>query len=409
VLAGAPLVSPVGDRDPGREERRPRVEGLFSFLSLVFTGWLVEGLLLSVIPLVVLERGGDASTVGLVALAYALPSLVARPLVGRFIDRRGFGGVQLLGGLSFAVFPLGYLVPGLQATVVSRLLHGVGWSLYGTASNVLMAMLAPIDRRAELSGYVSACRAIALVIGPIAGLWLYSVDPRVAIVAAAVVGAVSAVLSFVWRRAGLEVRRPVEQPERRQGLARFVEPSSLIPMFMLSTFISSQMLFLYFAPVYVDARGIDLAVLAFFYPAFGLVLAVAPLLLGRVSDRLGRGRTIRLGCGMVIAGLVIAALPMSGFTPFMAGAIVVGLASSMVTAAIGAATIDRAVPSRLGSAMATYSMGFQLASGFGALLWGTLITAFGFPVPFLAAILLQVVTITLERFWRRGPAEPLRT
>ncbi|GAB2447586.1 hypothetical protein GCM10027062_31670 [Nocardioides hungaricus] len=47
--------------------------------------------------------------------------------------------------------------------------------------------------------------------------------------------------------------------------------------------------------------------------------------------------------------------------------------------------------------MATYSMGYQLAAGLGALLWGTLISVLGFPAPFVVAIGLQVMTVVLVR------------
>ena len=36
--------------------------------------------------------------------------------------------------------------------------------------------------------------------------------------------------------------------------------------------------------------------------------------------------------------------------------------------------------------MATYSMGFPLGNGIGALAWGFVIGAFGFPAPFIAAL-----------------------
>ncbi|GAB2447580.1 hypothetical protein GCM10027062_31660 [Nocardioides hungaricus] len=81
--------------------------------------------------------------------------------------------------------------------------------------------------------------------------------------------------------------------------------------------------------------------LALFYPLFGLVLALAPIALGGMSDRIGRERTIRLGCAVAIGGLLLASMPVDSFSTFLVGAAVVGAASSMVTAALAAATIGQ--------------------------------------------------------------------
>jgi predicted MFS family arabinose efflux permease len=60
-----------------------------------------------------------------------------------------------------------------------------------------------------------------------------------------------------------------------------------------------------------------------------------------------------------------------------------------------ALAIDRADPRRMGAAMATYSLGFQLALGAGAAAWGFVIDAFGYPGPYIGAIGLQVGVLGL--------------
>jgi MFS family permease len=51
-----------------------------------------------------------------------------------------------------------------------------------------------------------------------------------------------------------------------------------------------------------------------------------------------------------------------------------------------ALAIDRSDPQRRGAAMATYSLGYQLGFGLGSLMWGILISAAGFPAPFLVGL-----------------------
>ena len=52
-----------------------------------------------------------------------------------------------------------------------------------------------------------------------------------------------------------------------------------------------------------------------------------------------------------------------------------------------ALAMDRADPERRGAAMATYSLGYQVGVGLGAAAWGAVIALWGFPAPFLLAML----------------------
>jgi predicted MFS family arabinose efflux permease len=72
-----------------------------------------------------------------------------------------------------------------------------------------------------------------------------------------------------------------------------------------------------------------------------------------------------------------------------------------------ALAIDRADPRRMGAAMATYSLGFQLALGLGAAAWGIVIDAVGYPGPYIGAIGLQVgVVVLLALAWPSVRSKP---
>ena len=70
---------------------------------------------------------------------------------------------------------------------------------------------------------------------------------------------------------------------------------------------------------------------------------------------------------------------------------------SLVNPTISALVIERAPRHRLGSAMATYSIGYQFSTGTSSILWGAIITNFGFTWLFVVAAGLQVLTIVLGR------------
>jgi hypothetical protein len=63
----------------------------------------------------------------------------------------------------------------------------------------------------------------------------------------------------------------------------------------------------------------------------------------------------------------------------------------------------------MGSAMATYTLGFPLATGGSAALWGLVITVAGYPTPFLVGAVLHATLLVLlfifGRRLTRGPGE----
>jgi MFS family permease len=173
-----------------------------------------------------------------------------------------------------------------------------------------------------------------------------------------------------------------------------VEPSALPVTAMVATFMSANSLFLVFPPVYVLAMGEPVEALALYYPLYGVVTLVSQLVAGRVSDRLGRATTVRLGSALAIGGLAVA-IAWQGILALAVAGAGYGLAVSLVSPTMSALTIDRAPPDRIGAAMATYSVGYGMAVGVSSVLWGAVIALVGFPWPFALAIGLQVLTIIL--------------
>jgi MFS family permease len=372
-------------------------------------GWAAELLVQATVPLLILDRGGTAAVVGLVSAAYALPSLVLRPLIGRRIDRDGHGATHQVGAGLLIIGPLLLTLGAVPALLLGRFTQGLGWAMFGTSNNVVLARLAPVKRRGEASAWFNVMWAFGFVVGPPVGLALYAgVGQDVPFVAAACfAGAALVTVTFLRPR----VPPPpdvVAAPQAGGLVARLVEPAALPTMAVLSTFMAGQALFLAFAPVYARSIGAPDAVLSAYFPLYGSVLVLGQLVTGRVSDRFGRRAAILAGCALGSAGLLTAAVAPS-WTVFAAGAAAFALAAAIVNPAAAAATIDRAPAGRTGVAMATFSIGYQVAFGLGGFLWGTIIAAVGYPEPFLVAVGLQVACAAIVIRYlapARGPASP---
>ena len=379
---------------------------MVALLVAVSLGWTAELLVQATVPLLILDRGGNAAVVGLVSAAYALPTLLLRPAIGRRIDRTSHGPTHQVGAGLLAVGPLLLTLGAVPVLLLGRLTQGLGWAMFGTANNVVLAQLAPASRRGEASSWFNIMWAVGFIVGPPAGLAIYAaVGQEVPFVVASLFALTALATVTVLRRVVPAAEPPDTDAadEGRSLLARLIEPAAVPTMAILSTFMAGQALFLAFAPVYARSIGAPDAVLALYFPMFGVVLVAGQLATGRFSDRFGRRATIVTGCALGSAGLVVAAIA-STWTVFAVGAATFALASAIVNPAAAAATIDRAPAGRTGVAMATFSIGYQVAFGLGGALWGLVIAAVGYPEPFLIAIGLQVLCAVVAFRYLAAPA-----
>jgi MFS family permease len=384
-----------------------RTASLVAVCVLALFGFSHEAVMQPVLPLVILDRGGDAALVGLLVAAYGIPTIVLRPFIGRALDTRSHATIMRAGASLIAVAPLGFLLPATWTTFVARLVQGTGWSAYGASGHALLAKIAPEGRRGEAAGYYNAMAALAVLLGPATGLWLYGhVGEWAPFLAGSGLGLAGLLLALRIRiPSGLPRPRPAGA-EPRAVVAGVLERSSLVPMLITATFISVQSLFVVFAPVYARARGIPIGDLGLYYPVYGAVVLIGQLTLGRASDRFGRLSTIVLGCVMALVGLAIAGLGGDLATLALGGALY-GVANALTTSALGATAIDGAPRDRVGAAMATYSLGYQLGASVGGAIWGVLIAAVGYPWPFFVGCAVQalcavVAVATLGRAAQRG-------
>lgn len=345
-----------------------------------------EAVIYPVLPLIVLERGGNAAFVGLLVAALGIPTILLRPVLGRAVDVWSHARIHRGGAVLIAAAPLGYLLPIGTITLLIRGIQGVGWAAYGAATHALVAKIAPPGRRGEAAGYYNATHALAVLIGPASGVWLYqNTGPAAPFLLASSIGLagllVSARIHFPPRVTPL--KSDLEGEDWRGAI---LERSAVIPMLLVATFQSVQSLFLIFAPVYAAAVRIPIEALALYYPVFGTVMLVSQLGLGRISDHQGRRPTVVAGSIVAIVGITMVPLA-GGLTGLMLGAALYGIANGLVTSTLGAATFDLARPERVGAATATYSVGFQLGTSVGGAIWGVVIAVTGYPWPYLGGAL----------------------
>jgi predicted MFS family arabinose efflux permease len=377
-------------------------------LAVAFLGFLHNRLLQPVLPLFILDLGGDATLVGIVVAAFSVPSIVLRPLIGRLVDEWNHHKVFLLGSAGLAISSFAYIVPSLLAIISIRILHGTSWAAFNTAGYAALARLAPPARRGEASGVYDLMPGLAQFVGPALGLAVLGIGGfDGAFVVAGLAGFAGAA---IVASGGLRV--PSRQAGRagRTGRAvdRLLEPGAILPMVLELLFTSSFALYVVYPPVFAAGAGIPISDLTIYYPIYGGTLVGARFLLRGLMDRLDRRRIVVIGATIALLSLVVAAV-----VPTFAGLTIAGVlfatAASFTSPTLMAVTIDRAQPERIGAAMATYSIGFQMATGVGAAVSGLVIDRIGYPAPYWLGVATQLAVLAVVAMaWRPGSTDGAR-
>jgi MFS family permease len=365
---------------------------LVAVCLFAFFGFGLESVIAPVLPLLVVDRGGNAALVGILVATFGLPSIVLRPFLGRWLDTPWRPRIVIGSAAIESLAPLGYLVAALPMMVLTRAAQGVGWAAYGTSGHAILARIAPKGRRGEAAGYYNAMPALALLLGPTTGLWLFAnVGESAPFVLSAALGLAGLAVTIWLPLAPGPATKTLARPTLVAGL---FDRSAIVPMVLVAMFMSVQSLFVIFAPLYARTAGIPIAWLGIYYPTYGIVVLLAQLVFGRVSDRIGRWPTIAVGCSVGVGGLLVAGIG-GGLGGLLAGACLYGLATALMTSAVGALAMESAPPDRTGAAMATYSLGYQLGASVGGAAWGALISLAGYPWPFFTGAAVVGTTLAL--------------
>ncbi|MBX3031221.1 MAG: MFS transporter [Chloroflexi bacterium] len=350
--------------------------------ALVLLGFCSFSVVNPVIPVIVIDAGGDAALAGIIVAVFSVPSVLLRPFFGRLVDEWSKRRVLTLGIGGLTLSSLLYLVPGIGPMVGVRLLHGTAWGAFNTGGNSTLAEIAPPERRGEASGIYGLMPGVAQMVMPALGLALLGMwGPPAPFLFAAMLGLVG--LGIAIFGPGL-AWRPATRPAtpRASGVGSLIERRVVLPMTLEFLWMSTNCLFFIFPPVWAREHGIPIEALALYYPAMGFAMVAARIVIGPRLDRVARGWPVIMGAGLGVVGLVVAVVAQD-VAMLTVGGVLYAIAAALTSPIHLAIAMDRASAGRVGAAMATYSLGYQLGLGIGSAAYGVVISMAGFPAPFV--------------------------
>ncbi len=376
--------------------RRTLLGVVFATILIDFIGFSV---LIPVLPLFAERLGASPVQVGLMLSVYALAQLVFLPVWGWISDRFGRRPVLLLSlfgtALSFALLALAGDIPTVY---LARALAGFFAASVGTAQAVVTD-LTPPSERARGMGLIGAAFGAGMILGPVVGGVLASLDERAPFYAIALLASMNGLLALFT----LDESRPRDllRPPWRDLVKSFVPtPLRLVAaahergigvfLALFFVFFSAFAVLEAMVTLYLGLRfGADELDSALVFGWMGIFLALTQgVALRWLVGRLSEFQMLVLGLAVMAAGLVgIAIAPAYGWLFAIAPIIAVGngLAFPTFTSLYSQACRAEDAGELLGQSNAMGTAG-RIVGAWGG---GHLMESLGLTAPFWVAGLLM--------------------
>ncbi|MEN9232183.1 MAG: MFS transporter [Thermostichus sp. DG02_5_bins_236] len=364
-------------------------------LSILFIAgllfWASLSSLLPTLPLYVSDAGGTSQQIGLVMGAFSIGLLASRSWLGRLADRRSRQIVLLIGMGVVGLAPLGYLLSDwIPLIALVRAFHGISIAAFATGYVTLVVDFAPEEKRGEILGYMSLVNPIGAAIGPALGGFLQEFAGYSPLF---LFSALLGLAGFVCTRAVRE-QRPDQMGSLLVNLPFWsllgspkVRSLTLV-MFLVGLAFGTQTTFV---ALLIQETAVPMNP-GLFYTAVAFASFGVRLLVGRASDRFGRGPFISISLATYALAMLIL-LGANSVGAFLLAGVVVGSGFGTLIPLISALIADRSSPADRGRLFSLVMCGFDLGIGLAGPILGTLAVGSGYRSMFGYAALLSLASL----------------
>ena len=371
----------------------------FALLCLAeFLGYAQHFILQPTFPLYITQLGGSPFHVGLVIASFGVTSVMSRPIIGYWADRWSVTGVMILGLFLQTLSISLCFVPFVGAMMFANGLRGIGWSGMNTGGYTLLATSAPATRRGEASGYYGGVQSSATILFPAVALWILNAPSGgfgatfLLAMTLVLLGAGAAIaLSREIPRSARKIQSESPEPWWREILNVFDRNIVLAATLMLTLHVSLPC-FSSFVVLY--ARELSIEHFGWYFVVTGVTSMLARPLLGRLSDKIGAGRS--LIAAFTLESIALLMMPFAGnLAGVMLGGALYFMGSAIGGTRILALAMEKAPAERRGRAMASFSVAFPLSNGTGALLSGLVVDLAGYHWMYITAAVPCAIGVLL--------------
>lgn len=371
-------------------------------LLILFTAgllfWSSMASLLPTLPLYVESVGGTTQQIGVVMGSFAIGLILCRSWLGRLADRRSRKLVVLIGAVVAAIAPLGYLVVNsIPLLMALRAFHGISIAAFTTGYSALVVDLSPVSKRGEIIGYMSLVTPIGMAMGPAIGGYLQAGAGYTPLfLGASGLGILGLICATLVKEPGItketlasQVSAGSENPAQFWKLLaspRLRTPAIVLLLIGLSFGALST-----FVPLYIKAIKVDLNP-GLFYTAAAIASFISRIIVGRASDRYGRGIFIT---GSIFCYAIAMLILSFADTPssFLLAGFLEGAGSGTLMPMIIALISDRSTAQERGKVFALCITGFDVGIAIAGPVLGSVAEPLGYRGMFVITTALSFLAL----------------
>ena len=353
------------------------------------------------LPLYILEHGGNQGDIGVVMGIFALASAISRPWVAEMIDRIGRKRSYTLGSILMVVSPFLYL--GIHDPLGSaylpflllRAVHGVGLAICFTSVFTFMADILPRDRLNEGIGMFGISGLIGIAIGPVfAEIMLEPFGFSGLFIVAGILSGISLII-----HQPLKESAPTGKEES--------DPTTFFGLFRREKFIVVGLISLLFgvglagsgnfvAPL---AEERNLGYISFYFFCYSGGAITIRFVNGWLSGKFGENRVLPCSIVLYMAGLFLLPLAYNQALLCVAG-VLSGIGHGLLFPLLNTMAVRDERASIRGKATGIFTGGIDSGIFAGSLILGYIGDWFGLNVLFLCAGLSMTIALIIFRFRR---------
>ena len=303
---------------------------------------------------------------GLIITLFTISAAISRPFSGKLSDTIGRKKVIYLGIIcSFFVmliYPFSYSV---LFFLILRFLHGFSAGFAPTGATALLTDLIPEKSRGHAMGIWGTFISLGIGVGQTLGSWIYlSFGFTILFLIGALFSLIAFILVF-WIKETLVNQQKFNFNLLRISWKDVFEPNVLPAAFvMLLSAMCSGMIFV-LTPDLSTYLGISNK--GFFFGIYVIATILIRLLTSSLSDRIGREKTLLIGCFILVISMLLVGTSNS-IVSYIFAAIIFGIATGITSPTMFAWTADLSHEDRRGVGAGTMFIALEFGIMFGALL-----------------------------------------
>jgi predicted MFS family arabinose efflux permease len=366
---------------------------ILAFFSLFSFAFIFHSFL-PTLPIYLSRKGSTEVEIGILVGIFTVSSLVLRPFVGRALLKIPEKKFMLAGAILFFFACIAYLfAPPFWPFFAVRVVQGIGFAFFHTASFTLAANLSLEGQRGRSLSYFVLAPTFAAALAPPLAIFLINHASFTFLFLGC--SALSLCALFLTGRLAKKQVTPLKDFSGEEGF--FISRKALPPSIMNALALFSWGALATFFPLYAIQHGVTNPGL--FFTTIAVMLILGRALGGNLLDRYRRETIILPSLATCILSMVILAYSKT-FPMFILVAVIWGIGYSFLTPSLITFALDR-VGSSASLAMGTFSAISDLGISVGPVAMGFVIDATGYSSMFLCLAFIEILNLNYFYFFAR--------